>query len=117
MAVTVEDVRRHLQSREQARREEGRERSRALTAKLPAARRLLVEELGAKRVLLFGSLASGTATGTSDVDLAVEELPAASFITAAAELMRLFGTNVDLVRLEEATPSLRDVILAEGREL
>jgi len=116
MPVTIEDMRRHLEGRVQARREEGLSRARRLTAKLPAARRLLVE-LGAGRVFLFGSLAAGTPTATSDVDLAVEGLPATALFDAAAELMHLFGTNVDLLRLEEASGSLREVVLAEGREL
>lgn len=117
MPVTTDEILRHLRRRERRRREEVRSRAERLRHRLPAARRLLVDELGAERVVLFGSLASGNPDAASDVDLAVEGLPRGSFLEAAAELMRLFGTGVDLVRLEEAGEILREEIRAGGEEL
>ena len=66
---------------------------------------------------LFGSLARGDATETSDVDLAVEGLPPSAYFDALAELMHLLGVRVDLVRLEEAGESLRACVREEGRLL
>jgi len=40
-----------------------------------------------------------------------------SYFSALGELMRELPCDVDLVRLEEASDSLQDRILAEGREL
>jgi predicted nucleotidyltransferase len=51
------------------------------------------------------------------VDLAVEGLPATAYFQALAELMALFGTRVDLVRLEEAPPSLCERVDEEGQVL
>ena len=75
---------------------------------------MLVEAHGATRVRLFGSLASGDYTGRSDVDLAVEGLASEEYFEALADLMELFDAPVDLVRLENARPSLRDRVAAEG---
>ncbi len=69
------------------------------------------------RTWLFGSLARGDATDTSDVDLAVEGLPSGAYFGALAELMHLFGVRVDLVRLEEAGESLRACVRDEARLL
>jgi predicted nucleotidyltransferase len=68
-------------------------------------------------VILFGSLASGSAHEASDVDLAVAGLPSEAYFTALGELMALFCAPVDLVRIEDACPSLVDRIAAEGRPL
>lgn len=116
MTVTVEEMRRNLRSRQQERDERGRQRSAARLARMERARQVLVDR-GAKRVILFGSLAAERGGPESDVDLAVEGLPVAQHIDALASLMELFGGRVDLVRMEEAGESLRGRIEAEGREL
>lgn len=51
------------------------------------------------------------------MDLAVEGMPSPLYFSALADLMGLFGGPVDLVRLEEAVPSLRLAIEQEGRVL
>ena len=91
---------------------------------IPDAIRRLVARLGTepsvRRVLLFGSRARGTAQPRSDVDLAVEA-PAAS----ARDWLRLTDMaeeaetllSIDLVRLDEAPPELRERILTEGQPL
>lgn len=66
---------------------------------------------------MFGSLASGRTTEWSDVDLAVCGLASARYFTALADLMALFRGPVDLVRIEEANPSLADRIREEGQDL
>jgi predicted nucleotidyltransferase len=91
---------------------------------MPEAVRQLVARLGAepcvRRVILFGSRARGDAQPRSDVDLAIEA-PGAS----VHEWLRLADMaedvdtllRIDLVRLEEAPPELRERIRTEGRAL
>lgn len=87
--------------------------STSIRARLPAVVQALVA-LGARRVLVFGSVARGDATDESDLDLAVEGLPPAEYFEAMARAAAAAGRPVDLVRLEEARPTLRDRILFEG---
>lgn len=114
MAVTVADMARAWQRREDERRAKAEARATRLRALLPQARRLLTDTHGAREVRLFGSLAAGDFTDHSDVDLAVEGLEDARYFGALADLMALFGGPVDLVRVESAAPSLRERITAEG---
>jgi predicted nucleotidyltransferase len=82
-----------------------------------ACRRLLTKHFGAKRVILFGSLAGqGPWHDRSDVDLAVEGLPSANFFpaySACRDLLRPVGLDLDLVTLENAAPEMRARILGE----
>jgi predicted nucleotidyltransferase len=117
MSVTATETALHLQALEDAEHQAGRDRAGRLLDHLPQARRVLVERHGAQRVWLFGSLIAGQPTAESDVDLAVERLPSSAYFSALADLMALFHGPVDLVRLEEASESLRERVLAEGREL
>jgi uncharacterized protein len=96
----------------------------AQTQALPAAVSRIVASIrsvsGVRRVILFGSRARGDARERSDVDLAVEgsELSQRDWL-AIVEATENADTllRIDLVRLEEASPPLRERILAEGRLL
>jgi uncharacterized protein len=90
-------------------------RARASEA-LPALVALLAGG-GARRVWLFGSLAWGSAHEGSDIDLAVEGLPAEALWPAQGELLRVAPCSVDLVRIEEAPEALASRIRREGRLL
>ncbi len=68
-------------------------------------------------MFLFGSLSEAAPGPEADVDIGVEGLPAWDYFYAMAELMTLFGTRVDLVRLEEAPPTLRERIEQGGHPL
>src|SRR5690606_1215390 len=74
MTVTIEEMaaRWHKEKAEQRSRADAR--STAMRALLPTAKQLLTDRYGARRVLLFGSLARGDMTERSDVDLAVDGL-------------------------------------------
>ncbi len=78
----------------------------------------LLERFGAKKVILFGSLAQGGYNRWSDIDLAVWGIPpvdffkAVSFATGFSEIWK-----VDLVDGEDCSKGLHDVILKEGIEL
>jgi len=117
MSVLAKDTRAHLDAMQRAARELAEIRAGRLLSRLSMARQILVGEFHAHRVWLFGSLANDTATESSDVDLAVEQLPEASYFPALTALMKLFGGPVDLVRIEEADESLRSRIEQEGRIL
>lgn len=82
---------------------------------MPAASRMLRERYAARRVWLFGSMAEGKPSPSSDIDLAVEGLAPQRYFAALADLMQLFDGRVDLVLLEEAPPTLVERVLAEGR--
>ncbi len=115
--VTGQDLAKTLRARSAERRARAERRADGLRARLPEAARLLAERYRAGRVILFGSLADGTYSEDSDVDLAVEGMPPAGYFQALGELMALFGGPVDLVRVEDAAPSLRVYIEREGRPL
>lgn len=117
MPVTVTEMARALQQREAERARRAGERAQRLLGALPDARRLLMDRYGASGVVLFGSLAASSWHDGSDVDLAVEGLPRDAYFAALSDLMALFGSPVDLVRVEDATAGLQERILAEGRRL
>lgn len=89
-------------------------RLRALVPEL--ARRL--RERGATRVVLFGSLATGTEPheGT-DVDLCVRGLDDDARAEATLELEALTDADVDIVAEERASPRLLARIGREGIEV
>jgi len=117
MPVSIAEITAHLRRRQQQKRAAAEVRAARLLALLPAAKDLLVGQHGGTSVRLFGSLARGDSGPESDVDLAVLGLPGERYFTALGELMGLFGGPVDLVRLEEAPPSLALRIQDEGRDL
>jgi predicted nucleotidyltransferase len=117
MTVSIEQAAAHWRRLQSERLARGQARAAALRQHLPAARRLLVERYGARRVVLFGSLARGDVTERSDVDLAVEGLDPAGCFTALADLIGLFDTPVDLVEIERAGPSMLARLQFEGIEL
>jgi predicted nucleotidyltransferase len=101
-----------------------RERAAADTARVWRGERLLeakkaacalVEQLGASRVLLFGSLARGNAGPASDVDLWVEGLPEAAYLEAVGLVREAIqAAEVDLVMAAWARASVRERALREG---
>jgi len=75
----------------------------------------LAEDFGATRVLLFGSLARGTAGPTSDVDLLVDGLSLERLIDVTARADRLLAeANADLVPADRVRPEVLTRALAEG---
>lgn len=75
-----------------------------------------LQQHGAKRVWLFGSLATEKAPAMrTDIDLCVLGLPEPRYLCALADLLDI--APVDLVRWETASPSLRERIRADGIEV
>ncbi len=81
--------------------------------------RLLKEEFGATRVLLFGSLlVPEWFHEHSDVDLAADGIDERQFLRAQGRLLDIdFAISVDLVEIPYAPPRLRATIEEEGIEL
>jgi len=78
----------------------------------------LRQRFGAKRVVLFGSLARDEFDRWSDIDLAAWGIPASDFYRAVAFATGYSSTwRVDLVDVEDCSPTLRTAIEQEGVEL
>ena len=101
-----------MRSRLQARHQAGLRRAKVLAD-------ILKVEFGATQVVLFGSMLSVNDIHLgSDIDLAVWGLPAGEYMTALTELMtEAKEFDVDLVRIEEAPPSLKAYLSKEGLTL
>jgi predicted nucleotidyltransferase len=112
MAVYRATARRHLRRQRQ---EMARRREQAWVVARRAAR-LLKEEYGARRVMLFGSLARDNPFHPrSDVDLIVWGLDEKLYYRVVSRLLDLDPTiEVDLVRAEEAPPALLQAVNQEG---
>lgn len=80
---------------------------------------LLRQDFGARRVALFGSLASRSSfTLWSDIDLAVWGIPAERFYAAVAAVTGLSAEfKIDLVDAEACKASLRSAIDQQGVDL
>jgi predicted nucleotidyltransferase len=79
-----------------------------------------VQEFGASKVYLFGSLVDESLVhDRSDIDLAVEGLDVKLYWEALSVLWALLpeGVELDLVPLESAWPSLAERVRAEGELL
>lgn len=106
-------VYRQTARRRQAQRQRLQEERRAAAVVFAHdAAALLKTAYGAERVILFGSLArQGIFDEHSDVDLAVQGLDERMYCRALAQLMNLQpDIAVDLIRMEEASPSLVDAM-------
>jgi predicted nucleotidyltransferase len=75
--------------------------------RLVAEAATVLRAAGAREVYLFGSLAKGTLTETSDVDLAISGLPPELFYRAMARAATVLGRPLDLIDLDEDTPFTR----------
>lgn len=77
-----------------------------------------IKNLGAKRVILFGSLAESRLRKDSDVDIAFEGLSVDAYFKALGILEEILGdVSFDLVDMQEALPSVVRKIEKEGIEL
>ncbi len=89
-----------------------------MVGRLPEVARMLSEEFGATRVVLFGSLARGEAGPGSDVDLLVTGLAAGRLIEATVRANRLLAeADADLVPADRVRPEVRARAEAEGIDI
>jgi hypothetical protein len=72
--------------------------------------------LGAKSLAVFGSIARGEGSSSSDIDLLVELQPKTfdSYMDVKLFLERILGSKVDLVLADALKPRLRSAILADA---
>lgn len=93
-------------------------RRRALTAARKAAK-LLKNEFGATKVILFGSLARRVGfTLWSDIDLAASGIAPERFYAASAAIERAtIGFQIDLIDLETCLPAMLKSIEKDGKSL
>ena len=117
MAVTPEQAVSALRRRLAEQLPERRLHTTRLRNLLPAVVEVLAREFGVRRVILFGSLVSGFVDRDSDIDLAVEGLPGRSYFAALLRVEAVAGVHVDLIPLEEVSPSLRRLIDDRGEVL
>jgi predicted nucleotidyltransferase len=75
-----------------------------------------LRRLGAKSLALFGSVARGEGTESSDIDLLVELQPKTfdAYMDVKLFLEKVLGRKVDLVLADAVKPRLRSVILEEA---
>ena len=73
-----------------------------LTRDISAATEILVQD-GCKEVYIFGSIASGTYTSDSDIDLATVGLPKDRFFATYGRILSTVRRHVDLVGLDYDT--------------
>ena len=71
---------------------------------------------GIKRAGIFGSVATGTATEHSDIDVLIElgvKISLLEFVGIKYEMEDIIGKQVDLVEYQAIKPRLRNRILSE----
>lgn len=92
------------------------ERRRVAEQVARAAAQVLKDRYGATRVLLYGSVAHGLGFhAESDIDLAAEGIPPAHFWRAWAAIDSIEPSfEINLVALEEASPSLQALLESQG---
>jgi predicted nucleotidyltransferase len=75
-----------------------------------------LRRLGATSLALFGSIARGEGSSSSDIDLLVELQPKTfdSYMDVKLFLERVLGSKVDLVLADALKPRLRSAILADA---
>jgi predicted nucleotidyltransferase len=99
---------------------ERRMRAKQLRELAQACARRLVQDFGARKVYLFGSLLrEDVVHARSDIDLAVEGLEGTRYFEALSAVWKHLpaGIELDLVLLEEAWPGLAERVRAEGELL
>jgi uncharacterized protein len=116
MPLTPQDMREALTRRLAAFAEVDDRAAAAARTTLPLIVDVLVRDFGATKVILFGSLVSGLFRVDSDIDLAVEGIPANRQMRALARATEIAGRPVDLVDLDWADEVLKAVI-ARGESL
>ncbi|MDX2240086.1 MAG: nucleotidyltransferase domain-containing protein [Leptolyngbyaceae cyanobacterium bins.302] len=81
-----------------------------------AAAKILKSDFEADRVIVFGSLLDEGFHETSDIDLAIWNLPEKAYFKAVGQLNSLSDFDVDLVEVQYASPEILAAI-AQGLEL
>ena len=73
-----------------------------------------LKSIGCKEIFLFGSLADGTFTKFSDIDLAISGISPAKFFEAVVDLPSILDHKVDLIALDYISEDFKKKIRSEG---
>lgn len=71
---------------------------------------VLLRNMGASEVYLLGSAARNELRPDSDIDIAVRGVPPSCFFAAASRAADALGRPVDLVDLDDLTPTVRYIL-------
>lgn len=82
----------------------------SLDAEHLRAAAVLLRDMGASEVFVFGSAARNQLRPESDVDIAVRGLPPARLFAAVSKATDALGRPVDLVDLNDPTPTVRYIL-------
>lgn len=97
------------------RRSRSEKNRKILLKKLEIAKKILVREFHAKRIILFGSLISENAIHPfSDIDLVVEGLEK-NYLKAGGRLIDALGEHIDLKPFEMLDDNFKKQILKDGK--
>ena len=70
---------------------------------------------GVRRIILFGSMATGDYTDNSDIDICFEGIPASKYFRVIAECMIAVDRRISLLALEDLHGYLKEKALREGK--
>ncbi len=115
----LERYRKALRSRVDVARTQADSRFKKASEVASRAALVLKHEFGVKKVVVFGSIVhSHLFHAHSDVDLAVWGLTGRQYYRAVGVLQSLdLEISVDLIAFEDATKSMQETILRDGKEL
>lgn len=118
-AAELERYRKSLKSRLTRSQRQASERFKKAGEIADHAVSVLKEEFGVEKVLVFGSLLHPSLFhARSDVDLAVWGLTGREYYRAVGLLQSLDPEiDVDLIAFDDATTSIQETIMREGKEL
>ncbi|MFQ6044473.1 MAG: nucleotidyltransferase family protein [Candidatus Poribacteria bacterium] len=112
--VTPEKTVKTLLRRYENQQKMARQRAQKAWESLPKLVRILSDNYGAERVILFGSLAREEFLVNSDIDLAVSGMPTENYFKALGHLLMESPYTCDLVTIEDASDLLRQRIEEDG---
>lgn len=122
MDLTPEEIRQYALGWKERRDREGellRQRRQAALAKAREAARIIREKYGARRVLIFGSLAGEKFNRYSDIDMAVEGLAdPKQYLKVYGEVEDIVAPfRVHLLLIEDLDRDFREKVYGKGVEL
>lgn len=77
----------------------------------------ILAELGARKIILYGSLARGDYKSYSDIDICVEGMPKESYFRAIAKCLMEIDRSISVLDFEKLQGYFRDRVLSEGKIL
>ncbi len=76
-----------------------------------------LKSIGCREIILFGSLADGTADKFSDIDLAITGIAPRTYFRALVDISSLIGKKVDLITMDYISEEFENRIRKIGIKL